>query len=140
MSDLLDKIIEAKELKGDDVADELAAAYHVEKYDPIHKKGCCPFHREDTPSFIWNPKDKAFHCFGCGAVLSVLDYYVEQEGTYQKGIKRLFEETGIEFNSDNIKSDKEEHKDYFAHYIYPKEEKEKASGKALEYWNKLSIS
>jgi len=37
------------------------------------KKCRCPFHSEKTPSCVVYP-DNRFHCFGCGAVGSVIDY------------------------------------------------------------------
>lgn len=37
-------------------------------------KGCCPFHREKTPSFTIFDGGDRFHCFGCGASGDVLDY------------------------------------------------------------------
>ena len=26
----------------------------------------CPYHKEETPSFVVDTKKKTFHCFGCG--------------------------------------------------------------------------
>ncbi len=55
--------------------DELLAAINivdiVEHYIPLKKNGanykaCCPFHPEDTPSFVVNPVKNIFKCFGCG--------------------------------------------------------------------------
>ena len=28
--------------------------------------GLCPFHEEETPSFVVNKKHQEFYCFGCG--------------------------------------------------------------------------
>jgi hypothetical protein len=36
--------------------------------------GLCPFHRETTPSFTVHPERGVFHCFGCGAHGSVIDF------------------------------------------------------------------
>ena len=35
---------------------------------------CCPFHREKTPSMKLYPGEGGFHCFGCGAGGSVIDF------------------------------------------------------------------
>lgn len=60
---ILEKIVEAKEKLGDEVALKIAEHYHIENFNETSLKGCCPFHHENTPSFMWNQKDKAFKCF-----------------------------------------------------------------------------
>jgi len=42
------------------------------------KRGLCPFHREETPSFVVYP-DKHFHCFGCNAHGSAFDFIMCME-------------------------------------------------------------
>jgi len=35
----------------------------------------CPFHEDETPSLILTPGKNLFHCFGCGAAGTVLDWW-----------------------------------------------------------------
>lgn len=42
-------------------------------------KGVCPFHSENTPSFTVYPKNQRFHCFGCQASGTVIDYLMARE-------------------------------------------------------------
>lgn len=37
----------------------------LERYGPTRQRGLCPFHHEQTPSFIVY-EDAHYHCFGCG--------------------------------------------------------------------------
>lgn len=44
----------------------------ISKYTTLRKVGenylgLCPFHDEVVPSFSFSPKNRLFHCFGCGA-------------------------------------------------------------------------
>lgn len=41
--------------------------------------GCCPFHQERTPSFMVDDEDHHFHCFGCGAHGTVVDWLMRTE-------------------------------------------------------------
>jgi DNA primase len=43
--------------------------------------GLCPFHEERNPSCRVNPTRGVFHCFGCGAKGSVLDFVAQKEAT-----------------------------------------------------------
>ena len=135
--DILEKIIEAKEKIGDDAAIEIAKYLGVENFDEKNLKGCCPFHHEDTPSFIWNKKDKMFKCFGCQRRYGILDMYTDIEGSYNKALEKLFERTGIKFDSRELKIDRN---DFFERYRYPKEEPDRDKSNVYEYYKKRGIS
>ena len=40
----------------------------------------CPFHDEDTPSLVITPDKNLYHCFGCGAAGSVIDWTMKTQG------------------------------------------------------------
>jgi DNA primase len=40
----------------------------------------CPFHEDDTPSLIISPANNLYHCFGCGAAGSVIDWTMKTQG------------------------------------------------------------
>lgn len=40
----------------------------------------CPFHAEKTPSCVITPKKGLYHCFGCGARGSVIDWQMNTTG------------------------------------------------------------
>ena len=41
---------------------------------------CCPFHDDKTPSLKITPSKNLFHCFGCGAGGSVIDWVIKTQG------------------------------------------------------------
>jgi DNA primase catalytic core len=45
-----------------------------------HLAGKCPFHEDGTPSFIVTPAKNLFHCLGCGAGGSVIDFLMKHDG------------------------------------------------------------
>ncbi len=42
-------------------------------------KGLCPFHNEKTPSFVVSDEKQLYHCFGCGAAGSVIQFIMQIE-------------------------------------------------------------
>lgn len=61
---------------------------------------CCPFHREKTPSLKLYPDDGGFHCFGCGAHGSVIDFVMRLfDITFQQAIIRLSSDFGLGLTS-----------------------------------------
>ncbi len=120
-------IIKAKEQMGDRAAYIIAEALHLQVFDERNLKALCPFHEEQTPSFVWNPKNYSYHCFGCGRNFGILDLYMQQGYTYLGAVEKLFEEVGIKysFGTKNIKTKRE--------YKYPKEETNTDRSKVEQY-------
>lgn len=59
-------------------------------------KGLCPFHSEKTPSFNVVPSKNIFHCFGCGAGGTVIDFVMLTEKLeFIDALKMLAAELGI---------------------------------------------
>ena len=61
---------------------ELCRARGIE-LKPQGKKdlvGHCPFHQDDSPSFIVSPAKNLFHCMGCDAAGSVIDFVMQADG------------------------------------------------------------
>jgi len=41
---------------------------------------CCPFHEDVSPSLVITPDKNLFHCFGCDAAGSVIDWVMKTQG------------------------------------------------------------
>lgn len=58
-------------------------------------KACCPYHKEDTPSFVWYEKGLVWKCFGCGEKVDIYRYLQESKGmTFVDAVKEVAEMTG----------------------------------------------
>jgi len=63
--------------------------------------GLCPFHKEKTPSFTVNEEKGFYHCFGCGAHGSVIDFVMQTEGlSFPEAVRRLASDAGIQVPDD----------------------------------------
>lgn len=78
---------------------ELISEYVTLKKIGENYKGLCPFHVEQTPSFIVNPKKGIFHCFGCHVGGNVFSFLVKKEGIeFIDAVKLLAKKAGISIN------------------------------------------
>ncbi|MBQ7158865.1 MAG: DNA primase [Treponema sp.] len=87
------------------------------EYVPLTRKGstwwgCCPFHKEKTPSFSVTPEKNMFYCFGCHKGGDVIKFVMEMEKlSYPEAIVQLAKRTGVEvryedgFNPELAKKD-----------------------------------
>jgi DNA primase len=59
--------------------------------------GLCPFHQEKTPSFYVSPAKQIFHCYGCKAGSSVIDFVMKRDRIeFIEALKLLGEGAGLE--------------------------------------------
>ena len=64
-------------------------------------QGLCPFHKEKTPSFTVNEDKGFYHCFGCQANGSVIDFVMETDGlSFPEAVERLAHDAGMEVPQD----------------------------------------
>lgn len=54
--------------------------HQVKKRGPDSYACLCPFHQEKTPSCVITPSKALFHCFGCGAGGSIVDWQMKTAG------------------------------------------------------------
>lgn len=60
-------------------------------------KACCPFHKEDTPSFTINDEKGFWHCFGCGAHGDAIRWLTDKVGLpFIDAVSQLAEAAGLD--------------------------------------------
>lgn len=73
--------------------------------------GCCPFHREKTPSFHVSADKQLYHCFGCGAGGSVIQFIMNAEGLdFPDALRFLADRAGIRLPENDGSHDEEKYK------------------------------
>lgn len=124
----------AKQKLGDRNAMLIAEILGVERFDSRNLKGLCPFHAEDTPSFIYDKKGYYMHCFGCGKSVDVIEAYMSTGHTFLEAVQFLFDHARIRYNfgEQGVKTKRA--------YRYPKPEPLDDKTKVYEYLGKRKIS
>ena len=68
-------------------------------------KGCCPFHKESTPSFIVNDERQTFHCFGCGESGDAFAFVMKADNlSFIEAVEKLAERAGVQLPAARISS------------------------------------
>lgn len=76
----------------------------ISKYTPLKKagsnyKGLCPLHGEKTPSFVVSEEKQLFHCFGCGAGGSAIQFMMMIEKLeFIEAVESLAEQSGLDLS------------------------------------------
>lgn len=129
-----DIIKKAKEKLGNRNAELIAEILELPDFDTKNLKSCCPYHGEKTPSFIYNPKNQTFHCFGCSKTVDLIDVQMEKGKSFLDSVKFLFEQAGVDysFGEQSVKTKR--------NYNYPHEEPNDEKPEVVEYLGKRKIS
>ena len=105
---------------------EVVSKEVILKKSGSHYWGCCPFHKEKTPSFSVNPNLGFFKCFGCGAGGDALTFIMKtQNKEFIEVIRELAEKFGLEMPKNFKRSESKGLKEAMI----------KACSKAAEFYN-----
>ncbi len=76
---------------------EVVGLYIELKKSGANFKARCPFHSEDTPSFVVSPAKQIYHCFGCGAGGDAIKFVMDYEKlNYPEAIEKLANDFNVE--------------------------------------------
>ena len=76
---------------------EVVGSYVDLKRSGKNYKAICPFHTEDTPSFMVSPELGIYKCFGCGVSGDIFSFVQEMEGVgFYEALKKLADKAGVE--------------------------------------------
>lgn len=91
--ELFDEVVEKS-----DIVDVISDYVQLSKAGKNYK-GLCPFHGENTPSFVVSPDKGIYKCFGCGEGGNVVSFVSSLEAiSYPQAILKLAKRAGIETN------------------------------------------
>lgn len=93
----------AEEIKARLSIYDLVSQYVQLKKAGVNWKGLCPFHSENTPSFVVSPEKQICHCFGCHKGGDIFSFIQEVEGvTFVEALTILGERVGVKVERANM--------------------------------------
>jgi len=70
-------------------------------------KGCCPFHKEKSPSFTVNDQKGFYHCFGCGAHGDVVGFLMNHDNmAFMDAVEQLAGLAGMQVPKPTVEEQK----------------------------------
>ncbi len=73
--------------------------------------GCCPFHKEKSPSFKVENARRTYKCFGCGKGGDAFKWLMETEGlSFPEAVEKLAGEAGVELPKWTVEDEAREEK------------------------------
>lgn len=84
-----------------EVREKIDIVSFISEYLPLRKIGrnfttACPFHNENTPSFVVSPERQIWHCFGCNKGGDVFTFLMEYENLeFIEALRILAKKVGV---------------------------------------------
>lgn len=77
-------------------------------------KGLCPFHNEDTPSFVVSQEKHLAHCFGCGHGGNPITFLMEiKQIGFNEALLELAQKAGISLTGLKRQAKKKDYKKFY---------------------------
>ena len=93
--------------QSEEIKSKLDIVEVIREYVPVKAVGAnfqalCPFHNENTPSFVISPDKQIWHCFGCGRGGDVFSFVMEKEGLgFMEALRLLAPKAGVVLKYEN---------------------------------------
>ena len=92
-----------------EIREKIDIVSFISEYLPLKKMGRnfkanCPFHSENTPSFVVSPERQIWHCFGCGKGGDVFTFLMEYENLeFPEALRILAKKAGVTLKESGYK-------------------------------------
>jgi DNA primase len=96
----------------EEIKDKINLVEYIGQYVELHNKsgrfmGCCPFHKEKTPSFSVDPDRSYYYCFGCHKGGDIFNFIMEYEKlTFPEALEKAAQKAGVTLERGNAQSGK----------------------------------
>lgn len=88
----------------DTIKEKLPLSVYAEQFIELKRRkdklfGLCPFHYEDTGSFMIDPQSQRYYCFGCHTYGDIITFIMKMDNLpYGKAVERAIELIGEDFS------------------------------------------